>query len=91
MTEALSQARSRRQRNGGGSTEAPCDRACTKINDSPDRTIERLIRAGGRKSEAESAHLLEGIAVEVYDPDTTLIHSDLPKVGCRSPKHDPAS
>lgn len=46
-----------------------------------DRAIERLIRAGGRKSEAESAHLLEGIAVVVYDPDTGAIHPDLPKQG----------
>lgn len=44
-----------------------------------DRAIERLVRAGGRKSEAESDHLLEGIAVVVYDPDTGTIHQDLPK------------
>ena len=46
-----------------------------------ERAIERLIRAGGRKSEAEAAHLLEGIAVLVYDPDTATILSDLPKAG----------
>lgn len=44
-----------------------------------ERAIERLIRAGGRRSEAESAHLLEGIAVVVYDPDTATIRDDLPK------------
>jgi hypothetical protein len=46
-----------------------------------ERAIERLIRAGGRKSEAEAAHLLEGIAVIVYDPETATMLSDLPKAG----------
>lgn len=46
-----------------------------------DRAIERLIRAGGRKSEAEAAHLLESIAVVVYDPDKGSIVSDIPKAG----------
>jgi len=46
-----------------------------------DRAIDRLIRAGGRKSEAESAHLLEGIAVVVYDPNMGVIHDALPKPG----------
>jgi hypothetical protein len=45
------------------------------------RAIERLHRAGGRKSEAESDHLLEGIAVIVYDPDTGTIDPNLPKPG----------
>lgn len=45
------------------------------------RAIERLIRAGGRKSEAEAAHLLEGIAVVVYDPDTATIDPELPMIG----------
>lgn len=45
------------------------------------RAIERLVRAGGRRSEAEAAHLLEGIAVIVYDPDTASMHTDLPKPG----------
>jgi hypothetical protein len=42
------------------------------------RAIERLVRAGGRRSEAEAAHLLEGIAVVVYDPDTAKIDDSLP-------------
>jgi hypothetical protein len=46
-----------------------------------ERAIERLIRAGGRKSEAESDHLLEGIAVVIYDPDTGEIQPDIPKPG----------
>lgn len=44
-----------------------------------ERAIERLIRAGGRKTEADAAHLLEGIAVLAYDPDTASVHPDLPK------------
>lgn len=46
-----------------------------------ERAIERLIRAGGRKSEAESAHLLEGIAVVVYDPDSATIDPNVPRPG----------
>lgn len=46
-----------------------------------ERAVERLIRAGGRKSEAEAAHLLEGIAVIVYDPETSTLHPDIPKPG----------
>lgn len=46
-----------------------------------DRAIERLIRAGGRQSETEADHLLEGIAVVVYDPDTATLHPDIPKAG----------
>jgi len=42
------------------------------------RAIERLVRAGGRKSEAEAGHLLEGIAVVVFDPDTGTMCQDLP-------------
>lgn len=44
-----------------------------------ERAIERLVRAGGRRSEAEAAHLLEAIAVVVYDPETAQIHPDIPK------------
>jgi hypothetical protein len=46
-----------------------------------ERAVERLIRAGGRRSEAEAPHLLEGIAVVIYDPDTGRIDSKLPKSG----------
>jgi hypothetical protein len=46
-----------------------------------ERAIDRLERAGGRKGEAEPAHLLEGIAVLVYDPDTGLIDQNLPRSG----------
>jgi len=44
-----------------------------------ERAIARLIRAGGRRSEADAPHLLEAIAVVVYDPDTGDVHPDLPK------------
>lgn len=46
-----------------------------------ERAIARLIRAGGRKTEADAAHLLEGIAVVVYDPDKSVLHPGLPEVG----------
>ena len=46
-----------------------------------DKAVSRLIRAGGRKTEGDAAHLLEAIAVIVYDPDTGLMHADLPARG----------
>ena len=46
-----------------------------------DRAVQRLIRAGGRKTEADAAHLLEGIAVVAYDPNTSKVDPDLPPVG----------
>lgn len=45
------------------------------------RAIARLIRAGGRRTEGDAPHLLEGIAVIVYDPDTGGLHPDLPPPG----------
>jgi len=46
-----------------------------------DRAIERLVRAGGRKGEGDPSHLLEGIAVVVYDPETGAINIEVPKPG----------
>jgi hypothetical protein len=46
-----------------------------------ERAVTRLIRAGGRKTEGDAAHLLEGISVVVYDPDNGLLHESLPPVG----------
>lgn len=40
--------------------------------------IRRLVRARGRKTEADAAHQLEAIAVIVYDPRTATIDSELP-------------
>ena len=45
------------------------------------RAVARLVRAGGRKTEADAAHLLEGIAVIVYDPDTSSLDLGIPPVG----------
>ncbi len=39
------------------------------------------MRAGGRRTEADAAHLLEGIAVVAYDPTAGTIDPDLPPVG----------
>jgi len=43
-----------------------------------ERAVNRLMRAGGRKTEGDAAHLLEGIAVVVYEPDTGELHPTLP-------------
>lgn len=43
-----------------------------------ERAVARLIRAGGRRTEADAPHLLEAIAVVVYDPQTARLDSDLP-------------
>lgn len=45
------------------------------------RAVGRLVRAGGRKTEGDAAHLLEAIAVVVYDPDTADLHATLPAPG----------
>jgi hypothetical protein len=45
------------------------------------RTIERLKRAGRRRTEADAAHHLESICVIVFDPNRSTIDSDLPPVG----------
>jgi hypothetical protein len=46
-----------------------------------ERAVQRLMRAGGRKTEGDAPHLLEGIAVVVYDPQTGTIDPDTPPVG----------
>jgi hypothetical protein len=45
------------------------------------RAVARLVRAGGRRTEGDAPHLLEGIAVVVYDPDSGMLHADLPATG----------
>ncbi len=42
------------------------------------RAVRRLVRAGGRRTEGDAPHLLEAIAVVVYDPDTGTISDDVP-------------
>jgi len=43
-----------------------------------ERAVNRLIRAGGRRSEGDAPHLLEGVGVVVYDPETAALDPDLP-------------
>jgi len=43
-----------------------------------ERAVIRLVRAGGRRTEADAPHLLEAIAVVVYDPRTGQLDTDLP-------------
>ena len=45
------------------------------------RAINRLVRAGGRRNEAEAAHLLEAVGVVVYDPLTASIDPEIPAEG----------
>ena len=47
-----------------------------------ERAVGRFIRAGGRSTEGDATHLLEGIAVVAFDRETGYIESDLPPVGC---------
>ena len=53
-----------------------------------ERAIGRFIRAGGRQTEGDAAHLLEGIAVVVFDVDTGVVDPKLPAVesGLRWPE-----
>ena len=46
-----------------------------------DRAVARLSRAGGRQTEGDAPHLLEGVCVLVYDPDTQTLNPDLPPRG----------
>jgi hypothetical protein len=45
------------------------------------RAVERLTRAGGRRSEGDAPHLLEGVGVLVYDPETGELDRELPPAG----------
>jgi hypothetical protein len=45
------------------------------------RAVARLIRAGGRKTEADAAHLLEAIAVIAYEPGSGTVDPELPAPG----------
>lgn len=42
------------------------------------RAVNRLVRAGGRRTEGDATHLLEGIAVVVYDPQSGRLDPALP-------------
>ena len=46
-----------------------------------ERAVSRFIRAGGRETEGGAAHLLEGIAVVVFDHETGAVERDLPPAG----------
>jgi hypothetical protein len=44
------------------------------------RAVARFMRAGGRETEGDAPHLLEGIAVVAFDRETGAIEPDLPPV-----------
>lgn len=48
-----------------------------------DRAVLRLVRAGGRLSEGDAPHQLEGVCVLVYDPVTATLDPNMPPVGSR--------
>jgi len=45
------------------------------------RLANRFVRAGSRRTEGDAPHLLEGVGVLVFDPDTGAIVPDLPESG----------
>ncbi len=45
------------------------------------RAVDRFERAGGRQSEADAAHLLEGVCVLAYNVDSATIEPSLPPPG----------
>ena len=45
------------------------------------RAVGRFIRAGGRVTEGDAAHLMDGIAVVAFDRETGDIDPDLPPAG----------
>lgn len=45
------------------------------------RAVGRFERAGGRRTEGDAPHLLEGIAVVAFDRETGTIEPDLPPAG----------
>jgi hypothetical protein len=45
------------------------------------RAVGRFVRAGGRRTEGDAPHLLEGIAVVAFDRATGAIEPDLPPPG----------
>jgi hypothetical protein len=47
------------------------------------RAVDRLSRAGGRETEGDAPHLLEGVGVVVYDPDRAILDPVTPPPGSR--------
>lgn len=45
------------------------------------RAVGRFIRAGGRATEGDATHLMEGIAVVAFDRKTGMIEAELPPSG----------
>lgn len=45
------------------------------------RAVGRFMRAGGRRTEGDAPHLLEGIAVVAFDPRTGLVDRRIPPPG----------
>ena len=63
---------------GKNSKGDPFKRSVTHLID---RAVARLSRAGGRQTEGDAPHLLEGVCVLVYDPDSQTLDPNLPPRG----------
>ncbi len=46
-----------------------------------ERAVARFMRAGGRHTEGDASHLLEGIAIVVFDQESGSIDPKLPAIG----------
>jgi len=62
-------------------TKSGDDRSWKETSHLVERAVARFMRAGGRLTEGDAAHLLEGIAVVVFDHETGDIAPDLPPRG----------
>lgn len=61
-----------------GELEVPAAGARKDTRGLISKAVARLVRAGGRQRDSDAPHLLEAIAVVVYDPDTGTLDPDLP-------------
>lgn len=55
----------------------------TKKSTAPllNRGVERLVRAGSRRTESDASHLMEAVGLIAFDPDSGTVSMDLPHVG----------
>jgi hypothetical protein len=68
-------------REEGEPEEAPDEMGRVHTGPVIDRLVRRLARTPLRRSEADAPHLLEGVAVVVYDPSTATLDPGLPLPG----------
>jgi hypothetical protein len=64
------------------SRDGGCDPGRVDTRPLIERLVRRLRSTRRRETEADAPHLLEAVAVLVYDPDTGTVDPDLPPAGC---------